>query len=242
MNITPCVILVSPQMGENIGATARAMANFGLADLRLVSPRDGWPNERAQDLASGALEYVQVSVFESFSDSVKDLHFSFATTSRSRDIVKPVFQPADAIQEVHSRKNQRVGFVFGAERTGLENDDLTLCNAVINIPTNAEFPSINLAQSVLLLAYEWSKYCNISAGAQPKEVPAKQEELDIFITRLENDLEERRFFRTPHLRTTVEQNVRNIFKRMDLTEQELNTLHGMLSALRGNKTRNKKGD
>ncbi|MBI1300373.1 MAG: TrmJ/YjtD family RNA methyltransferase [Alphaproteobacteria bacterium] len=238
MNISPSVILVTPQMGENIGAAARAMANFGLTDLRLVNPRDSWPNERAQDLASGAFESVNVSIFENFKDSIQDMHFTFATTSRSRDIVKPIFTPVAAIKEMQKRKEQRIGFVFGAERTGLENEDFTMCNATIHIPTNPDFPSINLAQAVLLLAYEWSKNLEQQNAVTDMNTPATQAELDMFINRLESDLEDRRFYRTPHLRSTVEQNVRNIFKRMDLKTQELKTLHGMLSALRGNK----KGD
>ncbi len=237
----PAVILSHPQMGENIGASARAMQNFGLSDLRLVAPRDGWPNERADANAAGALAIMPpVKVFDSLRDAVSDLHYVFATTSRRRDMVKPVFNPESAITETNKRigKSQNVGFVFGAERSGLTNDEVSLCQAIITFPVNSEFASLNLAQSVLLLAYQWG---SMTSG-KPSTVlntgdsaPAVQKDIQTFIERLEYDLEDRNFFRADDLKPTMLRNIQNIFTRSDITDQELRTLHGILSALRGNK-------
>ena len=238
----PAIILINPQMGENIGATARAMMNFGLTDLRLVSPRDGWPNERAIATASGALNIMPApTVYENFEDSIHDLHFVLATTSRDRDMVKPIYSPARAseIMSVRTNEQQKAAFVFGCERTGITNEDLSLCQGIINIPANDDFASLNLAQAVLLIAYEWS------TTNQPKpdteklmqnHMPAAQSELHGFLTRLQTDLEDRNFFRAEGLKATMIKNIQNIFTRADISEQELRTLHGILSALRGNKT------
>lgn len=240
-NNAPTIILSHPQMGENIGASARAMQNFGLSDLRLVAPRDGWPNERADANAAGALEIMpSVQVFDSLRDAVSDLHYVFATTSRRRDMVKPTFNPESAITETNKRidENQRIGFVFGAERSGLTNDEVSLCQAIITFPVNPEFASLNLAQSVLLLAYQWGSM----TSRKPRMVlntgdsaPALQKDIQTFIERLEHDLEDRNFFRADDLKPTMLRNIQNIFTRSDITDQELRTLHGILSALRGNK-------
>ena len=152
------VILISPQMGENIGAAARAMMNFGVHDLRLVAPRDGWPNERAHAMAAGAFEIMPpVQVFDTLSAATADLHFILGTSARPRDMVKPTYTPRKAVQESLPRhaQGQRIGILFGAERTGLLNDEITACHGIITIPTNPDFPSLNLGQSVLLMAYEW---------------------------------------------------------------------------------------
>ena len=230
-------------MGENIGASARAMLNFGLCDLRLVSPRDGWPNNRAKTIGSGALEQMpDVQVFDNLSDAIQDLHYVFATTSRRRDMVKPVFHSDSAINETLKRisSGQNIGFVFGAERTGLTNDELTMCQGIINIPTNDDFPSLNLAQCVMLIAYEWGKATSKTNTESHLDMgdsfPAEQGDLNTFIDRLEQDLETRKFFRDKGLKPTMLRNIRNIFTRADISDQELRTLHGILSALRGNKT------
>lgn len=231
------IILVKPQMGENIGAAARAILNFGLTDLRLVSPRDGWPNEAAQRNASGALEHITPTIFETLTDALHDCHFSFATTARRRDAVKPVYTPEKAIKSTLTRKDQKTAFVFGPERTGLENDDLTLCSAIINIETNPKFSSLNLSQTVLLLSYELNKQRAQGSIAEAThiQVPARHDELSTFLNRLEIDLEERNYFRSPDLKDTMRRNIKNIFTRAEITDQELRTLHGVLSALRGNK-------
>ncbi len=232
------IILANPQMGENIGAAARSMLNFGLLDLRLVNPRDGWPNERAITLSSGAFDVIKPKVFDTLAGAIADLHFTFATTARSRDMVKPEFSPMSAAIEGKTRlaQNQNIGIIFGAERTGLLNDEISQAQAIITIPTSPNFPSINLGQAVLLIAYEWAKKHNIPHALDMGDsFPAKQSEVHSFITRLENDLEERRYFRSEDLRATMKRNIQNIFTRADISDQELRTLHGILSALRGNK-------
>ncbi len=225
-------------MGENIGAAARSMLNFGLTDLRLVNPRDGWPNERAITLSSGAFDVIKPRVFDNLSDAIGDLHFTFATTARRRDMIKPEFLPMSAAIEGKARiaQNQNIGVIFGAERTGLLNDEISQTQAIITIPTNPEFPSINLGQAVLLIAYEWAKQHPINANLDMGgSFPAKQSEVNNFISRLENDLEERKYFRSEDLRATMKRNIQNLFTRADISDQELRTLHGILSALRGNK-------
>ena len=239
----PAIILVNPQMGENIGATARAMLNFGLTDLRLVNPRDGWPNERATATASGALDIMPApSVYESFSDSIKDLHYVLATTSRDRDMVKPVHTPEAASHTLiqRSENQQNTGFVFGCERTGITNEDLALCQGIINIPANNDFASLNLAQAVLLIAYQWriavDAHTPQEVSQQEDHIPASQDDIHGFLARLQKDLEDRKFFRSEGLKATMVRNIQNIFTRADISDQELRTLHGILSALRGNKT------
>ncbi|MGH1404881.1 MAG: RNA methyltransferase [Alphaproteobacteria bacterium] len=236
------IILSHPQMGENIGAAARAMLNFGLTDLRLVAPRDGWPNERAITTSSGAFDYIQdVKVFESFGDAIADIHYVFATTSRTRDMVKPVYDPANAIKETQNRETQKqnVAIAFGAERTGLLNEEICQCQAILTFPANPDFASLNLGQAVLLMAYEYMKTQNessnqpsLNTGGSP---PAPQREIDNFLTRLEHDLDDKKFFRSEDLKPTMVRNIKNIFTRADITDQEVRTLHGILSALRGNK-------
>lgn len=241
-NNAPVIILSHPQMGENVGASARAMLNFGLTDLRLVDPRDGWPNERAEANAAGALEMMPpVKTYGSLGDSLADLNFVFATTSRKRDMIKPVYDPEKAIEETIKRinSNQKIGFVFGAERSGLSNDELSLCQGIISFPVNPEFSSLNLAQSVLLLAYEWSRTNSEDTSFEldmGDSFPARLEDVHGFLNRLESDLEDRKFFREDGLKPTMLRNIQNIFTRADITDQELRTLHGILSALRGNKS------
>ncbi len=236
------IILVRPQMGENIGAAARAMQNFGLTDLRLVAPRDDWPNERAHTMSSGALDLMPpVKVFDTLAQATQDLHYCFATTARPRDMVKPVFTPQGAAIEGYERKaqGQHIGIMFGAERTGLLNEEIVQAQAIISIPTNPNFSSLNLGQSVLLLAYEWMKHADNTENQKldmGDSFPADQNKIQQFINRLDKDLEEKNFYRSEGLKPTMQRNIQNIFTRADITDQELRTLHGILSALRGNKT------
>lgn len=234
------VILVNPQMGENIGATARAMFNFGLTDLRLVNPRDGWPSERADAMSSGALlKMPPVQVFDSLPEAIADLHYVLATTARPRDMVKPVLTPEQAAQEglARTEKGQKIGLVFGGERSGLFNDDIAACHSIITIPTNPDFSSLNLGQSVLLVAYEFLKTAEKPGEEEEEEenTPARQKDIEDFLSRLEDELDRTRFFRAPELKPITARNIRNIFTRADITDQELRTLHGIISALRGNK-------
>lgn len=237
-NTMPAIILCNPQMGENIGAAARAMQNFGLNDLRLVNPRDGWPNEKAITMASGAFDSMpHPTVFNTLEDAIADLHFTFATTARTRDMVKPCFTPETAAATTYKKKNQNIGILFGAERSGLLNEEIALAQAIITIPTHPNFSSLNLGQSVLLMAYEWSKHSpKIKSADEQEQTPATQKNLNAFLQRLESDLDNRRFFREENLKPTMVKNIQNIFTRNNLTEQEVRTLQGILSALRGNKT------
>ena len=233
------VILCNPQMGENIGAAARVMLNFGLTDLRLVNPRDGWPNERANAMSSGALDKMPpVQVFDTLENAVADLHFILGTTARSRAMVKPVYTPKSAIKEINSRtkQNQKSGILFGAERSGLFNDEIAACHGIITIPTNPEFSSLNLGQSVLLMAYEWMQQSMDTPDSITLETgdsfPAPLSEQENFLQRLENALDESGFFRSEEIKPSMRRNVRNIFTRADITDQELRTLHGIITALK----------
>jgi len=229
---TPAIILVEPQMGENIGAAARAMCNFGLDDLRIVAPRDGWPNDVALRNGAGAFDVIQVQVFERFEDAVADLQMLYATTARPRDMVKDVCSPAEAVAQLTGRS----GFVFGRERTGLENVHIALCHKIIQIPTNPDFSSLNLAQAVLLIGYEWIKRdaAAVSAAA-PDYEPAEHGQMMGMLERLEAELEERRFFRSEELKPTVVNNIRSGLLRAKMSDQEVRTFHGMISALIGKK-------
>ena len=157
----PVIILTRPQMGENIGAAARAMLNFGLTDLRLVAPRDGWPNPRAVAMASGAAGQVldRARVFPTLAEAMADIDYAYATTARGRELTKPVLTPATAMADGRARTGQgaRIAVIFGPERAGLENDDVARANAIITVPVNPDFPSLNLAQAVLLTGYEWAR-------------------------------------------------------------------------------------
>ncbi len=231
------IILVRPQMGENIGAAARAMANFGLTDLRIVAPRDGWPNPRAIDTAAGAFDYMpEPKVYESLSAACTGLHKIYATTARSRDMVKPVFTPEGAAGDAKAilqSQSAKAGFVFGPERTGLENEDIAHCHALINVPTNPDFSSLNLGQCVLLMCYtlaqgQYEEVCTLPTG---DSAPVTYEKMEEFLTRLERELDTQQFFKSEGLKPTMMRNIRNIFMRGDLTDQEVKTLHGIVSAL-----------
>ncbi|HBR69185.1 MAG TPA: rRNA methyltransferase [Rhodospirillaceae bacterium] len=235
----PTIILVDPQMGENIGAAARAMHNFGLDELRLVNPRDGWPSANAITMDAGALERMQpVRVFQTLAEAIADLHFVVATTARPRDMIKPVFTPRGAATEIntHTNNNQKTGIVFGAERMGLINDDIALCHAIATIPCNPDFSSFNLAQAVLLMAYEWMAQNDQTPGHTLNtgdSFPATQDKCEEFLSRLEFELNQRGFFRTEEIRPTMKRNIRNIFVRAGITDQEIRTLHGVVSSLIG---------
>lgn len=234
----PAVILVGPQLGENIGAVARAMLNCGLGDLRLVSPRDGWPNPKAPPMASGATSVLDSArVFDSTQEAVADLQFVLATTARQRDMVKPEMTPAEAAREMRHREanGERCGVLFGPERIGLTNDEVVLADSVLTVPLNPAFSSLNLAQAVLLVSYEW-----LQAGAesppQRAETSARaatKQELGGFFEHLESALEAARYYRTPETRPTQVRNLRNVFQRAQLTEQEVRSLHGVITMLVG---------
>lgn len=231
----PAIILVAPQMGENIGASARAMLNFGLCDLSIVNPRDGWPNERADAMSSGALAKMPpVQVFADTQAAIAPYHHVYATTARPRDMVKPVMSAADAAADIRKRQaeGQKTAILFGGERAGLSNDDVALAQTIITVPTNPDFSSINLGQGVMLVAYEWFQAGDVAAG-EPKDIPATQDELNEFLARLEAELDSSGFFRSADMKPTTLRNIRSMLSRTELTAQEINTWHGIVSALIG---------
>ncbi len=232
----PVVILVDPQMGENIGATARAMLNCGLTELRLVRPRDGWPNERADAMSSGALDKMPpVKVYDTTAEAVADCHYLYATTARLREMAKPVMTAREAAADARTRaaQGQKIGYLFGAERMGLTNDDVALAHTAVTIPLNPAFSSLNLGQAVLLLAYEWSQAQ--FSPADSDHIPAPHAELNELFERLENELEANHFFRTEGQRPIMIRNLKTTLARAEMSAQEIRTFHGIISALLGKK-------
>lgn len=234
----PVMILVEPQLGENIGAAARAMWNFGLDRLRLVSPRDGWPNPKAVAMASGAGRLLdEARLFASTPEAVADLDVVYATTARPRELVKRVLTPEEAMAEAHGLMagGARAGVLFGRERTGLENADVVLADAIITVPVNPHFPSLNLAQCVLLVAYEWRRQRpSLPRGADEaaeRLVPAPKQEIENLLAHLMAELDVAHFFHPPEKRAAMEAGLRNLFHRLGLTAQEVRTLRGVIRAL-----------
>ncbi len=233
----PAVILVKPQMGENIGAAARAMLNFGLTDLRLVAPRDGWPNETARAMASGADTVIDgARVFEATGPAVGELTCVYATTARDRDMVKPVMTPAAAAADMRARHaaGERTGLLFGGERAGLDNDDVALADVIVTIPVNPAFASLNLAQAVLLLGYEWFKAGDATPAVmlEPgRTVPATRAQVIGFFEHLESALDETGFLWPPEKRPSMVRNLRNMWHRISLTQQDVQTLRGIIVSL-----------
>ena len=237
----PAVVLVRPQLAVNIGMCARAMANFGLSDLRLVNPKSGWPRtdeyrEVAYSAAAGAAHLLDgARVFASTEAAIADLHFVYATTARERGQAKPIFTPALAMPEAAARTEQKRGVLFGPERTGLENDEVALADAVLTFPTNPAYGSLNLAQAVLLVGYEWFKASQGDtrppAAEKTPPLPAKREMTLAFFEYLEDRLDDAGFFKPEGKRPLMQRNLRNIFHRMALTEQDVSTLFGAVVRL-----------
>ena len=232
------VILVTPQLGENIGMVARAMLNCGLTELRLVAPRDGWPSEPARSAASGADIVIDgAQLFETTEDAIRDLDLVLATTARPRDMTKSVFTPESAAGELRARINarQRCGVLFGKESWGLNNDDVALADGIITVPLNPDFTSLNLAQAVLLLAYEWFKTTDDTAPRElkmPSDTrPASKDEMMMLIGHLEDELDAAGFLRVAEKRPTMVRNLRNVLWRAEMTEIEVRMFRGIISAL-----------
>jgi len=233
----PAIILVEPQMGENIGAAARAMGNFGLTDLRLVRPRDGWPNLQAVRSASGADRVIEAArVFDKTEDAIADCTLLLATTAREHGQQKTIIDAAEAARRLQPRivAGETTGILFGRERTGLENFEISLADVVVTLPVNPAFSSLNLAQAVLILGYEWFKLA--SGGVLPFETqhkagPAAKEHLLAFFDSLERELDRAEFFRPPEKRATMTTNLRNLFHRMTPTLQDVQTLQGIVRAI-----------
>src|SRR6201995_2340284 len=233
----PVVILVEPQLGENIGMAARAMGNFGLTRLRIVKPRDGWPNVAAQRAAAGADHILdKVELFDTVEAAVADCTLLFATTARAHDQAKPVIGPQQAAQQIVSEiaAQGQVGLLFGRERAGLLNEEVALSDRIITFPVNPAFASLNLAQAVLLLGYEWFKLA--TADALPFAMPerserASQHQMQAFFDNLVRELDKVEFLRPAEKRETMLVNLRNIFTRMEPTKQDMHTLHGVVMAI-----------
>jgi tRNA/rRNA methyltransferase len=254
---TPAILLMEPQLADNVGMVARAMANFGLDTLRLIAPRDGWPNEKARIAASGA-NYVidDAAAFPSLPEAMADLNWLAATTARQRDLKKPVMTPIEAVAEMRARiaRGERCGVLFGRERNGLETSEVANADALVMIPVNSRFASLNLAQAVLILGYEWMRASEgqslgrvttyetpIAAGLNlGADRPANKEELLGFFDHLEAELDRLGFFNPPHKRDTVARNLRTMFSRMGATEQEVRTLRGIVATLAKGKGRARK--
>jgi len=233
----PVVVLVEPQLGQNIGTAARAMANFGLARLRLVKPRDGWPDLQATRAASGADHVLDgVQLHDTLAAAIADCQFVLATTARQHDQAKPVVGPEEAAREIAPRvaAGETVAVVFGRERWGLMNDEVGLADRILTYPVNPAFASLNLAQAVLVIAYEYFKLAG--GGALPfampvRSAPAGKQQLFAFFADLEAELEKVEFFRPPEKRATMSINLRNMFARMQPTSQDVQTLHGVVMAI-----------
>ena len=233
----PVIVLVEPQLGENIGAAARVMANFGLGRLRLVRPRDGWPNLQARRSASGADRILDdAMLFETLEAAIADCTLVLATTARAHDQAKPVIGADEAAAFLAPRvaAGESVAVLFGRERYGLENEEVALADRIVTFAVNPAFASLNLAQAVALIAYEWFKLA--SGGALPflmpnKSEPANKEQVQAFFANLERELDRIEYFRPLDKRATMLVNLRNIFARMQPTRQDIQTLHGIVVAL-----------
>jgi tRNA/rRNA methyltransferase len=230
----PAFVLVRPQMGENIGAAARGMWNFGLERMHVVAPRDGWPNSRAVAMASGAGRLLdEARLFDTTPHAVADATWVLATTARDRDLTKPLYTPEEAMREAAARiaAGGRVAVLFGPERAGLENDDIARANAIVSVPVNPAFPSLNLAQCVLLLGYEWRR---ATEAAEPLRTewagtePATALEVEKLGQHYEDRLEEAGFFHPPEKAPGMKRTLRNLWSRMPLTRADVQVLHGVM--------------
>ncbi|PIE12553.1 MAG: RNA methyltransferase [Rhodobacterales bacterium] len=239
----PAFVLVRPQMGENIGAAARAMWNFGLDRMRIVDPRDGWPNPRAVAMSSGAGRLLdEATLHDDIAGAVGDCTFVFATTARARDLTKPVYSPERAMEKAAQMiaGGDKVAVLFGPERAGLENDDISRANAIISVPVNPEFASLNLGQCVLLTGYEWMRQTgNVvhEADGLAKTEWATGIEMEKLAQHYEERLDEAGFFFPEHKADGMKVNLRNLWSRMPLTRADVQMLHGMLRQLLRGKER-----
>ncbi len=247
---SPAIVLVEPQLGENIGAAARAMANFGLTDLRLVAPRDGWPNRKARAAASGASAIVDdARIFNSTEEAVADLNFVYAATARSRDLPKQVVGPREAVETLRQRaaQGQAAGVLFGRERWGLTNEEVALADCIVTYPVNPAFASLNVAQAVLLLAYEWlaagldGTLPTRDAFQEMDLTPAPKAHLLGLMQHLEDALEPTGYFRTEDMKPTMVQNLRALLQRAGFTRDEIDVLHGVVAALERQRGRREDG-
>lgn len=235
----PAIILVEPQLGENIGTAARAMANFGLSELRIVNPREGWPNEKAKAAASRADHVIrQARVFETVDDAVADLAFVYATSARERTMAKPVVGPVEAAQTMarHKASGAQVGILFGRERWGLTNDEILMADEIVTLPVNPAFASLNIAQAVLIIAYEWMQHGMSDAGVKPYDWadgtgPATKDELRYFFEHFDNLLDACNHYFPPDKRPHMQMNLHALLQRAQFSGQETQTMRGVLASL-----------
>jgi len=231
----PVIVLVRPQLGQNIGKAARAMLNFGLTEMRLVAPRDGWPNPDAGPSASGADSVLeQARVFGSVQDAIADCSTVFASTVRRRDLVMPVVGPGEMAARIVAAPGERSAILFGPERSGLETEDVALANAIVTVPINPEFGSLNLAQAVILLAYEWSRHGELAQPtAKELETPAPHGELDGLIAQLDEELEAKGYFHPLSRTQSTKNTIRTIFTKTGWSSREVKAVRGIVRALVG---------
>jgi tRNA/rRNA methyltransferase len=233
----PIIVLVEPQLGQNIGMAARAMGNFGLTELRIVNPRDGWPNIHASRAASGADAIIDgAKLYETVHDAIADCSLVFATTARAHDQAKPVLAPEAAVQEMAGEiaGEGRAAILFGRERWGLTNEEVALAGRIVTFPVDPGFASLNLAQAVLLMGYEWFKCAKdgvLPYAATERSVRASQQQVQSFFETLVAELDRVEFLRPKEKRDTMIVNLRNIFSRMEPTRQDMQTLHGAIKAI-----------
>ena len=231
--IPPAIVLVRPQLGENIGKAARAMLNFGLTDLRLVAPRDGWPNPSAGPAASGAdLVLQNARIFDSVADAVADCSFVYATTVRKRGLVVPVVMPEEAAREIRT-SGAASAILFGAERSGLETEEVAIAQKILTVPVNPDFRSLNLAQAVILVAYEWSKLERLAVPTEgdPAEPRANQEQLEGLIGQLDEALDKAGYYFPPDRVPATKNTMRTILSKAGWSNREIQALRGMIRAL-----------
>lgn len=234
----PVIVLVEPQLGENIGMVARAMANFGLSELRLVNPRDGWPSEKARAAASKADHVIDaVKVYETLEAAIADLNYVYATTARLRDGFKRVASPVEATGVLRTRfqAGEATGILFGRERWGLSNEEVALADEIVTFPVNPAFASLNIAQAVLLMSYEWMKSGMEDVTATPFQAPeqatATKEQLFGMVEQLEEALDARGYFRPAGKKPKMMDNLRAVLSRPSFSEQEISVLRGVISSL-----------
>ncbi|MFN7092651.1 MAG: RNA methyltransferase, partial [Allorhizobium sp.] len=234
----PAIILVEPQLGENIGMVARAMANFGLVELRLVNPRDGWPSDKARAAASKADHVIDGTVvYDTLEEAIADLNFVYATTARSRDGFKPVRSPVTAAETLRAkfRTGEKTGILFGREKSGLSNEEVALADEIVTFPVNPAFASLNIAQAVLLMSYEWMKSGMEDVHGVPFDAPdqpaATKEQVIGLFEHLEEALDARNYFHPPHKKARMIENLRAVFSRRAFTGPEIHVVRGVISSL-----------
>ncbi len=232
MTTKPIIVLVRPQLGENIGKAARAMLNFGLTEMRLVAPRDGWPNPSAGPSASGAdVVLEQARVFDTLGEAIADCNHVYASTVRRRELVMPVVSPEEMAEAFHTLPG-RSAILFGAERSGLETEDVAMAHAIVTVPINPEFGSLNLAQAVILLAYEWSRRSGLAVPpAKELEPPAPSAEVDGLIAQLDAELESKGYFHPPERTQATRNTIRTILTKTSWSSREVKAVRGIVRAL-----------